>query len=211
MTGRRLARALPLLLCTLSWACGSPPVATPEPPPRTLVALLPDADDGSVGAATVSNAQGEVELDAVGESTTVGVGQAPSAPARLSDADIQRLFGPALDALPPAPRHFSLFFVTGSDELVAESQALIPEMLRVVIAFPAPEVQVIGHTDSTGSFEVNLQLGQQRADAVRQLLIGAGLAPALVRAVSYGEADPLVPSGDGVAEPRNRRVEVVIR
>lgn len=75
----------------------------------------------------------------------------------------------------------------------------------------APEVSVIGHTDTTGPAALNAALGLQRAMAIRDLLVEAGLAADLIDVVSHGEADLLVPTPDDTAEPRNRRVEVTVR
>ena len=70
---------------------------------------------------------------------------------------------------------------------------------------------VIGHTDTTGAGLSNVELGLKRANSVRNLLVEARLNPALIEVTSHGEADLLVPTGDDVAEPRNRRVEITIR
>ena len=75
----------------------------------------------------------------------------------------------------------------------------------------APDVTVIGHTDTTGDAASNAALGLQRASLIRDLLLQAGLDGAVVDVRSHGESDPLVPTDDNVAEARNRRVEVIVR
>jgi outer membrane protein OmpA-like peptidoglycan-associated protein len=80
-----------------------------------------------------------------------------------------------------------------------------------VKAWKAPEVTVIGHTDTTGSTASNYQLGLERAQSVRGLLLKAGLDASLVEAESHGEADLLRSTPDNTDEPRNRRVEITIR
>jgi outer membrane protein OmpA-like peptidoglycan-associated protein len=72
-------------------------------------------------------------------------------------------------------------------------------------------VVAIGHTDTTGTSAKNLELGLRRANAVRAILIDAGLAPAAVSVRSHGEAALLVHTADNVFEPRNRRVEITVR
>ena len=84
-------------------------------------------------------------------------------------------------------------------------------MLQRVRERPVPEVAVVGHTDTTGDPASNLKLGLRRADAVRRLLIEAGVDGALVETSSHGEADPLVLTPDGTAEPANRRVDIELR
>ena len=64
----------------------------------------------------------------------------PPAPvAVMSESDVQRLFGDALAALPPAPQHFTLYFRFESDELTEESRALVPEILQASRTRPVPD------------------------------------------------------------------------
>jgi outer membrane protein OmpA-like peptidoglycan-associated protein len=72
-------------------------------------------------------------------------------------------------------------------------------------------VLVIGHTDTVGTRASNIVLGMRRAELLRKLLVEAGLDSSLIEIASHGEADLLVPTGDEVAEPRNRRVEITVR
>jgi outer membrane protein OmpA-like peptidoglycan-associated protein len=62
-----------------------------------------------------------------------------------------------------------------------------------------------------GTPAANFALGLKRATAVRSLLIAAGLNKSIVDATSLGESYPLVRTADQTAEPRNRRVEIVVR
>ena len=55
----------------------------------------------------------------------------------MSEPDVTRLFGDALSALPPVPRHFTLYFLFESDELTDESRALLPEILSYDPTRPA--------------------------------------------------------------------------
>jgi len=204
-------RFLPLVGLTLVLhACATPAPAVPERPGQDLVVLLPD-EGGGVGAATVGNLSGRVELDRAREATTVAGGRAPDAPVVLTASDVDRIFGPALDVQPPAPRRFILYFRFESEELTDGSLALLQEVLRVAREFPLPHVTVVGHTDTTGAAALNVQLGQRRADTVRALLIDTGLDPSSIDATSHGESAPIVPTGDNVVEPMNRRVEVTVR
>jgi outer membrane protein OmpA-like peptidoglycan-associated protein len=129
----------------------------------------------------------------------------------MSEADLQRIFGDALAALPPPSRRYTLYFRFDSDELTDESRALIPQILQAVAQQALPEVVVIGHTDTTGTDQSNVELGLKRANMVRTILIDARLNPSLIQVTSHGEADLLVPTANDVAEPRNRRVEITIR
>ena len=69
----------------------------------------------------------------------------------------------------------------------------------------------IGHTDRVGTVESNDALSLQRAQAVRQLVIGRGFDAARVDAVGRGEREPVVPTADEVDGPKTRRAEIVVR
>jgi outer membrane protein OmpA-like peptidoglycan-associated protein len=74
-----------------------------------------------------------------------------------------------------------------------------------------PDVLVVGHTDSVGSDQYNDALSRQRADVIRAGLIQNGIAPENILAVGRGKRELLVPTPDGVVEPRNSRVEIIVR
>jgi len=80
-----------------------------------------------------------------------------------------------------------------------------------VKTYPAPQVTVIGHTDTRGDATSNIGLGLRRATVVRMRLIEAGLDASAINVTSHGEATLLVPTADDVSEARNRRVEITVR
>jgi outer membrane protein OmpA-like peptidoglycan-associated protein len=201
------------MLAVVSAACR---IGGPAPPGQSLVVLLPDPDDGTTGRAAVtslsaSNSSGGVDLTAPRDATRVATNRAPTPPAMMDQAEVQRIFGDTLSALPPASQHFNLYFLFDSDELTAESQALFPAILEAIRGRPAPDLAIVGHTDTMGSSDTNYQLGLRRAMAVRSLLVPAGFDPSFVEVASHGEADLLVPTRDETSEPRNRRVEITVR
>jgi outer membrane protein OmpA-like peptidoglycan-associated protein len=175
------------------------------------VVLLPDSDTGAVGRAAVSNAHGAVDLKVAREFTSVRASGAPAEPKILSEREVTELFGAALEALPPPPQHFTLYFKFESEELTDDSRRALQDVLLAVKEHPVPDVVAVGHTDTTGKPEANVQLGLRRARAVRALLITAGLTQRAVEVASHGEAELLVKTPDGVFEPRNRRVEITVR
>jgi peptidoglycan-associated lipoprotein len=202
------------LACTslaVALAAACHPAVVPAPPRADVIVLLPDPEEGHLGSATVATSAGRVELRQAREATRVISGQAPGTPALISDDEIKRRFGDAMAARPLAPRQFLLYFETGGDSLTAESQALLPQIVDFVRNRPAPDVTVIGHTDTTGDEASNYDLGLRRATLIRDLLLRDGLDPDQVDVASHGEADLLVPTPDNSPEPRNRRVEVTVR
>jgi len=129
-----------------------------------------------------------------------------------SDAkEVDARFGTALAAQPLRAKSFALYFLEGQDELTVESKATFETVFVEIAKYPVPDLVVVGHTDTVGSDSFNDALALRRAEAVRTTLIGRGVAPANVVAVGRGKRDLLHPTADGVAEPRNRRVEIVVR
>lgn len=177
---------------------------------RAIFVLLPD-EDGRETAIRVANANGATVLDRPGETATVGAGAPPQDAGVLDHETVVGLFGEALAATPQPPRRFVLYFVSGTTELTAESQAELPEVERTAADRVAPRVDVIGHSDRVGAAPLNALLSRDRAQSVADLLVGVGVPAAAIRVDSFGEADNAVPTADGVAEPLNRRVEIVVR
>jgi peptidoglycan-associated lipoprotein len=211
MTNAR-SSALVVTMAVALAACGPKRVAQPaRPAPPALIVLLPDPESGATGRIRVANEFGSADMDAPRTATLVTADGAPGSVTPISDADVQRLFGGALAALPPAPRHFILNFQFESDTLTAESSALVPEILNTVQRLQIPEVVVVGHTDTMGEARANRALGLRRAMSVRDILVHAGLAPSTIEVTTHGEGDLLVKTPDDTPEPRNRRVDITVR
>jgi outer membrane protein OmpA-like peptidoglycan-associated protein len=174
-----------------------------------VVVLLPDPEK-TVGRAGVENKAGAVDLDDANEGARVRRNQRPTV-FTMSDAEVQQMFGEALAALPPPPRRFVLNFRFESDELTDEARALVPGILALVRERPFADIIVTGHTDTMGTGRANFDLGLKRAMMVRNLLISAGLDASQIQATSLGESDLLVHTPDETPEPRNRRVDIVVR
>jgi len=174
-----------------------------------VVVLLPDPEK-TVGRAGVENKAGAVDLDDANEGARVRRNQRPTV-FTMSDAEVQQMFGEALAALPPPPRRFVLNFRFESDELTDEARALVPGILALVRERPFADIIVTGHTDTMGTTRANFDLGLKRAMMVRNLLITAGLDASQIQATSLGESDLLVHTPDETPEPRNRRVDIVVR
>jgi outer membrane protein OmpA-like peptidoglycan-associated protein len=216
--GRPLVPAAAALAAALGLACGPKRVAEPVEPGHTMVVLLPDpepADEAkskpTTGAATVWTRAGSADLTRERDTVVVASGRGPGPVTTIGEAELERLFGAALAALPPAPRTFTLYFRFESDELTEESARLVPSILAVVKQRPDPEVAVVGHTDTMGQAKANIALGLTRARFVRTLLVEAGLDTATIEVLSHGESAPLVRTPDETPEPRNRRVEITVR
>lgn len=177
---------------------------------ESQVILLPDAD-GKVGIVEVVSAEGRTLLNEAGQMTKVSGNAAPTAPQVLSIEAIEKEFASVLAIEPPQPVKFLLYFEQNSTRLTQVSQQLLPQIFREIEHRKSAAIGIYGHSDRTGSDEYNQRLSLQRALAVREALRGQGADLKNVDVNSHGEGNPLIPTADGVAEPRNRRVEVIVR
>jgi outer membrane protein OmpA-like peptidoglycan-associated protein len=172
--------------------------------------LLPDPG-GQVGHITVANKSGSVDITHPAEATVVAGQDRPSAPEILTDEQIAAKFSTVLATLPIQPIHFILYFKTNSAELTEVSRKTLPMVLQAIKDRNSQNISVIGHTDTVGDREYNLVLSKKRALAVSHILVQDGVPAADIGTTSHGKENPLIKTGDNVSEPRNRRVEVVVR
>jgi outer membrane protein OmpA-like peptidoglycan-associated protein len=199
----------PVAILLLAAACATSPKPSP-PASSDIIVLLPD-DQGKTGAIVVSSAGVERRLDKPGQTVTVEAGSPPGLPTVTPGAEVQAIAGPALAALPKPPARFILYFKHDSADLTAESRKLLQTLLDTIRKRAPVDISVVGHTDTVGRKEYNYALSLKRAKAVASLLVGKGIDPSVLDITSHGKDNPLVPTGDQVPEPRNRRVEITVR
>ena len=99
------------------------------------------------------------------------------------------------------------YFEYDSDDLTEAGKTLIQEAAECM---GGADGQIIleGHTDERGTTRYNLALGERRAESVKRLLVGKGIAPSRARGVSYGEERPAENASNEAAWSKNRRVEI---
>jgi outer membrane protein OmpA-like peptidoglycan-associated protein len=102
-------------------------------------------------------------------------------------------------------------FCAGSTTLVKKSQSLFSEIKLAIKERTPCDINIIGHADRSGSKKYNIELSLRRAEQVHDWLVKGEIDIENIVVESYGEEDPIIPTADGVAEPRNRRVELLIR
>jgi outer membrane protein OmpA-like peptidoglycan-associated protein len=197
-----MMRSLLLVLCLAFAGCAAK---------GTTVVLIADPD-GSVGQVEVSNAAGAQSLTAAGQSTSVKDSSAAPGPLRtLDQAAIEKDYGQALQAMPEPPETFLLYFEYGRTELTAESQPAPAMILETILRRNSRDVRINGHSDTVGTRVDNARLSLERAKGARNLLIDKGVDPSIIQVFSHGEGNLLIPTPDETPEPRNRRVEVLVR
>jgi OOP family OmpA-OmpF porin len=179
-------------------------------PRQELFVVLPNADGrAGAGKITVSAGTTKTVLDqpfAAAEARQ-GTTEAVDVPA----ADTLIIFKEAIGARTVLPHHFSLYFLSGQDELTPASAAEYHKVLEDTRARLVYQIEVIGHTDTVGDQTYNQQLSLARARAIRDKLIADGVPAAVISIAGRGELDLLEPTALGVDEPRNRRVEITVR
>ncbi|WP_424135050.1 OmpA family protein [Roseomonas chloroacetimidivorans] len=119
---------------------------------------------------------------------------------------------PAPAAAAPAPaRTYLVFFDFDRADLTDRARQIIGEAAQAVQSTGTTRIEVAGHADRSGTPQYNQRLSMRRAEAVAAELARRGIARNQMSIQAFGESRPLVPTADGVREPQNRRVEIVLR
>lgn len=174
-----------------------------------LVVLLPD-ESGRVGQVSMDKDGSRVLLDSAYESAEVYTWGRPRQ-GTMSEEEVRRVFSDAISAKPPDSEAFVFHYALGSPVILSEYEPLLRALLAEVASREAAEVQITGHTDRMGSVEDNDRLSLERARHIRDALVENGLKARFIRVVGRGEREPVIVTKDDAPEPRNRRVEVIVR
>jgi len=114
---------------------------------------------------------------------------------------------------PPPPvqaTSFMVFFDWDRYNLSAQAESTITQAANAFKTTGSARVTATGHTDTTGSPDYNMALSLRRANTVKDSLVRNGVPASAISVIGKGETQLLVQTGDGVREPQNRRVEIVI-
>ena len=103
-----------------------------------------------------------------------------------------------------------ILFAVDSTAVSGASQGDLSTVAASLNRYPDTTVNVIGHTDNTGEAAYNADLSQRRAQAVAQVLIGAGVSGSRVATIGRGEDQPVASNQTAEGRQQNRRVEIVI-
>jgi len=99
-------------------------------------------------------------------------------------------------------------FVSGTANLVPGASQGIDLLAGYMNKYPNKTVALSGHTDSSGSAELNKNLSQQRADFIRDVLISKGISPERITAIGYGESQPVASNSSRSGRQKNRRIDI---
>ncbi len=112
-------------------------------------------------------------------------------------------------ANPSVAHSYMVFFDFNKSDLTSQAVAIVDQAAKNAGPAKATELVVTGHTDTVGSDAYNMRLSRRRAESVAAELEKQGIASSEIEIVAKGKRDLLVPTGDGVREPQNRRVTIV--
>lgn len=101
-------------------------------------------------------------------------------------------------------------FAVDSTEISPSFRSALDQVAQSMIQYPNSLVDVMGHTDSTGSETYNLDLSRRRAEAVANYLVSRGVSRARIATVGYGEQYPIADNTTAEGRAQNRRVEIRI-
>ena len=117
---------------------------------------------------------------------------------------------PPPSATQAAPQVYSVLFDTGRSTLSNQARGTVQQAAAAYQSTGGSRVTVTGHTDTTGSDQMNMALSQRRAQAVTDGLVAAGVPATSINSTGTGEASLPVQTGDNVNEQRNRSVDITI-
>jgi outer membrane protein OmpA-like peptidoglycan-associated protein len=103
-----------------------------------------------------------------------------------------------------------VLFESGKYALSTDAQLKLAKLSGIIQAHPGLNLAIEGHTDNTGTPELNMKLSQQRSDAVRQFLTTQGLLPDSISSSGFGQDDPIADNNTATGRKQNRRVEIIV-
>jgi outer membrane protein OmpA-like peptidoglycan-associated protein len=167
---------------------------------RYLESLGPSIPVSYVNAAGATVLSGKADTESRNQSFLLGLRYAFNAPANA----------PAAVVAPVAARSFLVFFDWNRADLTARARQIVGEAAEAARAQPT-RIEVTGHADRTGTPQYNQALSRRRAETVADELVKRGIARQEINITALGETQPLVATADGVREPQNRRVEIILK
>src|SRR5262245_21011455 len=199
-----------ILALVLSAACAKEPVAYQRSaasvaPPKPA-AGAPTPAPGALAPEPVAPAP-PIELGS-GSETTLPLGGGPAAGSGAPLVGAQR---PAPDEFRATQALKDIHFEFGAYTIREEDAATLRANADWMKAHPGTAVLIEGHCDERGTTEFNLALGQRRAQAARDFLVGQGISGSLLATVSYGKEKPLCTESTEECWAQNRRAHFLSR
>lgn len=135
----------------------------------------------------------------------------PPPPPAPAPAPAQAAPAPAPAPAPTLQRSYLVFFDWDKADITAEARRVIRQAADNAKRGNVSRIQATGHADRSGPDRYNMALSIRRANNVKAELVRAGIPENQIAVIGRGETQPLVPTADGVREPQNRRVEILLQ
>jgi outer membrane protein OmpA-like peptidoglycan-associated protein/opacity protein-like surface antigen len=103
-----------------------------------------------------------------------------------------------------------VLFDAGKSNLRPQAREALAKLSGVVLNYPSLRLTIEGHTDNTGSAEINQTISERRANAVRNYLVQQGLDASSLSAQGLGTSNPVADNGTAEGRQKNRRVEIIV-
>lgn len=176
---------------------------------RTQVMLDSRAREAMAAKASARNAQAEAEAaraeaDSARAQADAARAQADRLRQQINDLNAKQTERGLVITLG------DVLFATGKADLKGGASANLGRLVAFLNQYPERTVTVEGHTDSTGTDAVNRDLSQRRADAVKNYLVTAGIAPERIESVGKSSYMPIADNKTVTGRQQNRRVEIII-
>jgi outer membrane protein OmpA-like peptidoglycan-associated protein len=198
------------------------PVA--HPPEKSGLGWLPLALAAFLALGLLWALRGSIEKANMGDAASRGIATAKKGleqitlpgGANISAApgsinyDLAKFLG---DPSAQGPKTFlfdNLNFDAATTQLTAESQPTVNDLATILKSYPNTQVQLLGYTDNTGPADANLTLSQNRADAVKALLVNQGVGAERISTQGLGQNKPVAPNDAEEGRLRNRRTELIV-
>jgi len=170
-------------------------------------------DSGKVQNAVIITTDGGTKtLDRVGVSVDLTAKDVPPSEVKmLSKEEITKRFKDVIAITPDKAKSFILYFEHNKSDLIPKSKQTLLDALDSIAKRRPCMVDIIGHTDTTGSNKANIVLSLKRANYIASVIENRGIRLKSLMIKGYGEEDSLIKTPDNQAEVKNRNVEIFIK
>jgi OOP family OmpA-OmpF porin len=193
-------RILPGLTATLEYRFFG--TATADVPSRTVSTATGDTVNGALPSFT-----GQAKYQIADHAILIGLRYSFGAPP--APVPVAAPMPTDIPAAAPA-RSYLVFFDWDKATLTDRARQIVADAAAASARIATTRIETNGYTDTSGTTSYNQALSMRRAQAVAAELVKDGVPRAVISIQGFGETHPLVPTGAGVREPQNRRVEIVM-